>query len=51
MGVLLGGVLREQTGSYEIVWFLSIALGLASALINLPVVEKPVVRKDQPAAA
>jgi MFS family permease len=51
MGVLLGGVLREQTGSYEIVWFLSIALGVASALINLPVVEKPVVRKDQPAAA
>ena len=51
MGVLLGGVLREQTGSYEIVWFLSIALGVASALINLPVVEKPVVRKDQPATA
>ncbi len=51
MGVLLGGVLREQTGSYEIVWFLSIALGIASALINLPVVEKPVVRKDQPATA
>ena len=51
MGVLLGGVLREQTGSYEFVWFLSIALGVASALINLPVVEKPVVRKDQPATA
>jgi len=51
MGVLLGGILREQTGSYEIVWFLSIALGVASALINLPVVEKPVVRKDQPATA
>jgi MFS family permease len=51
MGVLLGGVLREQTGSYEIVWFLSIALGVASALINLPVVERPVVRKDQPATA
>ena len=51
MGVLLGGVLREQTGSYEIVWFLSIALGVASALINLPVVEKPVVRKDQPSTA
>jgi predicted MFS family arabinose efflux permease len=51
MGVLLGGVLREQTGSYEIVWILSIALGVASALINLPVVEKPVVRKDQAATA
>lgn len=51
LGVLLGGILREQTGSYEIVWFLSIALGIASALINLPVVEKPVVRKDQSATA
>ena len=51
LGVLLGGVLRESTGSYQIVWWLSIALGVASALINLPVVEKPVVRKESPAAA
>jgi MFS family permease len=51
LGVLLGGVLREQTGSYEIVWSMSIALGVASALINLPIVEKPVVRKDQAATA
>jgi MFS family permease len=51
MGVLLGGILREQTGSYEIVWGLSIALGVASALINLPVVEKPVVRKGDTATA
>lgn len=50
-GVLLGGVLREATGSYTIVWWLSIALGVASALINLPVVEKPVVRKDSAAMA
>ena len=50
-GVLLGGVLREATGSYNIVWLLSIGLGVASALINLPVVEKPVVRKTEPAAA
>ncbi len=51
LGVLLGGVLREQTGSYGIVWGLSIALGVASALINLPIVEKPVVRKASAAAA
>jgi MFS family permease len=51
LGVLLGGVLREATGSYDIVWGLSIALGVASALINLPVVEKAVVRKAEPAAA
>ncbi|AMJ59074.1 MFS transporter [Bosea sp. PAMC 26642] len=44
LGVLLGGVLYEATGSYQIVWWLSIALGIASALINLPIVEKPVER-------
>ncbi|WP_029029401.1 MFS transporter [Salinarimonas rosea] len=43
-GVLLGGVLYEATGGYAIVWWFSVALGLASALINLPIVEKPVPR-------
>ncbi|MDB5596634.1 MAG: transporter [Hyphomicrobiales bacterium] len=51
LGVLLGGVLREATGSYDIVWWLSIALGIASALINLPIVEKPVVRKESAVTA
>lgn len=50
LGVFLGGVLFEATGSYIIVWWLSIALGVASALINLPIVEKPVERaQPQPA--
>jgi predicted MFS family arabinose efflux permease len=49
-GVWLGGVLYERTGSYDIVWWLSVALGVISALINLPIVEKPVVRAA-PAAA
>ena len=51
LGVLLGGILREQTGSYTIVWWLSIALGVASALINMPIVEKPVQREPLGAAA
>ncbi|CAD5299537.1 putative MFS family arabinose efflux permease [Bosea sp. 62] len=50
LGVLLGGILYEQFGSYNIVWWLSVALGVASALINLPIVEKPVARTaPQPA--
>jgi predicted MFS family arabinose efflux permease len=44
LGVFLGGVLYEQTGSYTIVWWLSIALGIASAAINLPINEAPVER-------
>lgn len=50
LGVLLGGILYETTGSYIIVWQLSIALGIASAIINLPIIEKPVERPaPQPA--
>ena len=45
LGVWLGGVLFERTGSYEVIWWLSIALGIISAVINLPIVEKPVVRE------
>jgi MFS family permease len=44
LGVWLGGVLFERTGSYDAVWWLSILLGLLSAVINLPIVEKPVQR-------
>jgi predicted MFS family arabinose efflux permease len=44
LGVWLGGFLFERTGSYDVIWWLSIALGVISALINLPIVEKPVER-------
>ena len=50
LGVWLGGVLYERTGSYMIVWWLSIALGIASALINLPIREVAVLR-TQPQSA
>ena len=44
LGVWLGGVLFERTGSYDAVWWLAILFGLLSAAINLPIVEKPVQR-------
>ncbi len=44
LGVWLGGVVFERTGSYDTVWWLSILFGVLSAVINLPIVEKPVVR-------
>jgi MFS family permease len=44
LGVYLGGVLFERTGSYDIVWWLSVLFGVISAVINLPIVEKPVAR-------
>jgi MFS family permease len=51
LGVWLGGLLYEQTGSYIVVWWMSIALGIASAVINLPIKEVPVARPDNDAAA
>ncbi len=44
LGVWLGGLVFESTGSYAAVWWLSVFFGVASAVINLPIVEKPVVR-------
>jgi MFS family permease len=44
MGVWLGGFLYDRTGSYDIVWYIAIALGVAAALINLPVRETPILR-------
>ena len=44
MGVWLGGYLYDKTGSYDVVWYLAIALGIFAALVNLPVKESPIHR-------
>ncbi len=44
LGVWLGGVVFEKFGSYTPIWWLSVLFGVLSALINLPIVEQPVVR-------
>ena len=44
LGVLLGGIVFDRTGSYSAVWWLAILFGVLSALINLPIVEEPVER-------
>jgi len=43
-GVWLGGWLYDRTGSYDIVWYISIVLGVFAALVNLPVREAPIHR-------
>ena len=50
MGVWLGGYLYDRTGSYDIVWYIAIALGIFAALINLPVKEAPIARGAPQAA-
>lgn len=50
LGVWLGGYLYDRTGSYDIVWYIAIALGVFAALVNLPVREAPISRAQaQPA--
>jgi MFS family permease len=44
LGVWLGGIVFEKFGSYTPIWWLSVLFGVLSALINLPIVEKPVTR-------
>ncbi len=44
LGVWLGGRLYDATGSYDVVWWIAVALGVFAALINLPVRETPIVR-------
>lgn len=51
MGVWLGGYLYDKTGSYDMVWYISIALGVAAALVNLPIKEQAINRAPVPRAA
>jgi MFS family permease len=44
MGVWLGGYLYDTTGSYDVVWYIAIALGVFAALANLPVKETAIGR-------
>jgi predicted MFS family arabinose efflux permease len=44
LGVWLGGIVFDYIGSYNPVWYLSIFFGVMSALLNLPIVERPVER-------
>ena len=51
-GVWLGGKLYDTTGSYDLVWWIAVALGVFAALVNLPVRETAIVRAEpRPQAA
>jgi MFS family permease len=51
LGVWLGGYLYDKTGSYDVVWYIAIALGVFAALVNLPVKERAIERHPGTAAA
>ena len=53
LGVWLGGFMYDRTGSYDLVWYIAIALGVFAGLVNLPVKEAAIERAPRlaPAAA
>ena len=50
LGVWLGGYLYDINGNYDMVWYISIALGIFAAVVNLPVREAAIVRRTPSAA-
>tara|TARA_R110002020_G_scaffold36894_1_gene110877 strand:- start:605 stop:1828 length:1224 start_codon:yes stop_codon:yes gene_type:complete len=44
LGVWLGGVVYDRTGSYDLIWWISIALGLFAGLVHLPIRDAPAPR-------
>jgi MFS family permease len=47
LGVWMGGYLYEQFGSFDIVWWLGVALGLFAAIIHWPIKEIPIPRASK----
>ena len=44
LGAWLGGRLYDMTGSYDVVWWIAVGLGIFAALINLPIQERALLR-------
>lgn len=44
LGSWLGGRIYDAVGNYDAMWWISVALGVGSALLHLPIRERPVAR-------
>ena len=44
LGIWLGGLFFDATGSYDLVWWFGAALGLAAAIVHWPIDERPLPR-------
>ena len=51
LGIWLGGKLFDQSGSYDVIWWLAIALGIFAAIVHWPIKDAPYQPTQQPAMA
>jgi len=51
LGVWLGGKFYDLYGSYDIVWWVGVGVGAISALVHLPIMEKPLAARRAVAQA
>ena len=49
-GAWLGGYISDVTGSYDLMWAISVGLGLAAAALHWPISDKPLERLSSEAA-
>ena len=51
LGVWLGGRIYDATGSYDAVWVGAIVLGVAAAVVHLPIKDMALGEVPEPASA
>ncbi len=51
LGVWLGGLLYDQTGSYDAMWWAGVGFGIFAALVHLPINDTPLARLRMARAA
>ena len=48
LGVWLGGALFDATQSYDLVWWICVALGIIAAILHWPIDERPIWKVQKP---
>ena len=49
LGAWLGGRVYDATGSYDAIWWASVALGIVAAILHAPIADRTLVRAPAPA--
>ena len=49
LGAWLGGYMFDLTGSYDLVWFVAVGLGVLAAILHWPIADSPILRQTRSA--